>query len=192
PMCWYWIRCQQASFLAGDPKASLAAAAAAEPLLGVADVYIQFAEHHFYGALALAECLDSADEAARPNLRERLEASLRRLAAFGEHSPVTLGSRAALAAAECARVDGREREAMDLYEQAIRSAHAAGFVHIEALGLELAARFYAARGLETIASSHRREARAAYLRWGAHGKGRQLEQLFPALRDWAPPSATPA
>ena len=182
PMCWYWIRRQQAQFLAGDPKGSVTAAEAAEPLLWVADVYFEFAEHHFYGALARAECLDSADDAARPKLRERLEANLRRLAAFGENSPVTLGSRATLAAAEFARVDGREREAMDLYEEAIRSARAAGFVHIEALSFELAARFYAARGFETIASSHRREARAAYLRWGAHGKVRQLEQLHPWLR----------
>src|SRR5262249_56035963 len=82
-------------------------------------------------------------------------------------------------------VDGGEREAMDLYDRAIRSARAAGFVHIEALSLELAARFYAARGLETIASSHRREARTAWLRWGAYGKVRQLEQRFPELRDGA-------
>src|SRR6516162_2600392 len=79
---------------------------------------------------------------------------------------------------------------MTLYERAIRSARAAGFVHIEALSFELAARFYAARGFETIASSHRREARAAYLRWGAHGKVRQLEQLFPELRDRAALSGT--
>ena len=170
PMCWYWIRRQQAQFLAGDPKGSVTAAEAAEPLLWVADVYFEFAEHHFYGALARAECLDSADDAARPKLRERLEANLRRLAAFGENSPVTLGSRATLAAAEVARVDGREREAMDLYEEAIRSARAAGFVHIEALSFELAARFYAARGFETIAS--RSSARGAR-RLPALGRARQ-------------------
>src|SRR5215813_1980116 len=98
PMCWYWIRRQQAQFLAGDPKGAVAAAEAAEPLLWIVDVYVQFAEHHFYAALARAECLDSAEEAERPKLHERLESSLRRLAAFGENSPVTLGSRAMLAA----------------------------------------------------------------------------------------------
>ena len=40
---------------------------------------------------------------------------------------------------------------MRLYEQAIRSARANGFVQNEALAHELAARFYAARGFETIA-----------------------------------------
>jgi PAS domain S-box-containing protein len=190
PLCRYWFRRQQAHFLAGDARGSVAAAEAAEPLVWCADVFPQFAEHHFYGALARAECLDSAEHAARPQLRERLEENVRRLAAFSENSPVTFGSRATLAAAELARVDERERETMDLYERAIRSARAAGFIHIEGLSLELAARFYAARGFETIASSHRRDARAAYLRWGAHGKVRQLEQRFPELRDRAPLSDT--
>ena len=36
----------------------------------------------------------------------------------------------------------------DLYERAIASARANGFVHNEALAYELAARFYAARGFE--------------------------------------------
>lgn len=183
PLCRYWFRRQQAHFLAGDARASVAAADAAGPLLWCADVFPQFADYHFYGALACAECLDSPDEGAQPNLRERLEAHLTKLAQFGENSPVTFGSRAALGAAELARIEGRELDAMTLYEQAIRSARAAGFAHIEALSFELAARFYAARGFETIATSHRREARAAYLRWGAHGKVRQLEQLFPELRD---------
>ena len=42
-------------------------------------------------------------------------------------------------------------DAMRLYEQAIRSARANGFVHNEALAYELAARFYAARGFDKIA-----------------------------------------
>ena len=190
PLCRYWFRRQQAHFLAGDARGSVAAAEAAEPLVWCADVFPQFAEHHFYGALARAECLDGADDVARPSLRERLEAHVTKLAQFGENSPVTFGSRAALAAAELARSDGRERDAMTLYEQAIRSARAAGFAHIEALSFELAARFYAARGFETIAASHRREARAGYTRWGAHGKVRELDESFPELRDRAPLSGT--
>src|SRR6266446_2777932 len=54
--------------------------------------------------------------------------------------------------------------------------------------LELWARFYAARGLETIAHAYLRNARYCYLRWGASGKVRQLEQSHPFLRD---PLASP-
>ena len=57
-----------------------------------------------------------------------------------------------------------------------------------ALAHEVAARFYAARGFETIAHAYLRNARYCYLRWGALGKVRQLEQLSPA----APRGSTPA
>ena len=77
-------------------------------------------------------------------------------------------------------------DAEQLYEQAIRSAHANGFVHNEALANELAARFYVARGFEKIADAYLREARYCYLRWGADGKVRQLDQLYPHLREEEP------
>ncbi|MBV8825485.1 MAG: AAA family ATPase [Hyphomicrobiales bacterium] len=192
PLCRYWFRRQQAQFLAGDARGSVAAAEAAGPLLWCADVFPQFAEYHFYGALARAECLDSADEAARPNLREQLKAHVTKLAQFGENSPVTFGSRAALAAAEFARIEGREQDAMTLYERAIHSARAAGFTHVEALSFELAARSYAARGFETIANTYLREARFCYQRWGADGKVRQLETMYPRLREPEPGSRADA
>ena len=84
--------------------------------------------------------------------------------------------------AEIARVEGRELDAEHLYEQAIRSARANGFIHNEALANELAARFYAARGFEKIARVYLRNARYGYLRWGAEGKVRQLDQMYPQLR----------
>ena len=70
---------------------------------------------------------------------------------------------------------------MHLYERAIRSAHANSFVHNEALANELAARFYAARGFEKTANAYLRDARYGYLRWGATGKVRQLDELYPQL-----------
>jgi C4-dicarboxylate-specific signal transduction histidine kinase len=72
---------------------------------------------------------------------------------------------------------------MRLYEQAIQAAREHGFLQHEALAFEVAARFYAARGLETIAQAYLRAARRGYLRWGAEGKIRQLEQLHPHLRE---------
>ena len=75
---------------------------------------------------------------------------------------------------------------MRLYEQAIRSARDNGFVHNEALANELAARFYAARGFEKIAHAYLRNARYCYLRWGADGKVRQLDELYPHLREEEP------
>ncbi|MFY0533576.1 hypothetical protein [Nannocystis pusilla] len=65
---------------------------------------------------------------------------------------------------------------MRLYEQAIRAACDHCFVQYEALAHELAAQFYRARDLERLAAEHLRAARAAYVRWGADAKVRQLDE----------------
>src|SRR5262249_18497986 len=80
------------------------------------------------------------------------------------------------------RMEGGPLDGMDVYERAIASARANGFVHNEALAYELAARFYAARGFNEVAHLYLGNARHCYLRWGADGKVRQLDQLHPRLR----------
>ncbi|MBV8224802.1 MAG: PAS domain S-box protein, partial [Verrucomicrobia bacterium] len=102
---------------------------------------------------------------------------------WAENCPENFESRAALVGAEIARVESRALDAERLYEQAIRSAQANGFVHNEALSNELAARFYRARGFDTIAHTYLRKARYCYLRWGANGKVQQLDELHPQLRE---------
>ena len=99
-----------------------------------------------------------------------------------ENCPENFENRAALVGAEIARIEGRVLDAEQLYQKAIHSAQANGFVHNEALTDELAARFYAARGFEDIARLYLRKARYGYLRWGADGKVRQLEEMYPDLR----------
>ena len=119
----------------------------------------------------------------RAEWRERLEPPRAQLHELAQINPPSFGDKYALVAAEIARIDGRDAEAMQFYEQAIQSARENGFVQHEALAYEVAARFYAARGLESIAQSFLRAARRGYLRWGAEGKVRQLEQLHPRLRE---------
>ena len=84
---------------------------------------------------------------------EALTAHHKQLEIWAEHCPENFENRAALVGAEIARIEGRELDAKRLYEQAIRSARANGFVHNEALANELAARFYTARGFETDRAS---------------------------------------
>src|SRR5262249_25125250 len=114
--------------------------------------------------------------------REALGAHEWHLRAWAAICPQNFEDRAALVGAEIARIEGRPLEAIDLYERAIVSARASGFVHNKALANELAARFHAARGFEKIARVYLQDARYGYLRWGADGKVRQLDQLHPWLR----------
>ena len=183
--CWYWIRKLQARFFAGDYASAIEASSRAQRLLWTSPSYFETAEYHFYGALSHAASCDAAPADQRQQHVDALAAHHRQLQLWAANCPENFENRAALVGAEIARIEGRELDAERLYEQAIRSARANGFIHNEALANELASRFYAARGFEKIARVYLQDARYGYLRWGADGKVRQLEQLHPHLRDAA-------
>ncbi len=184
--CWYWIRKLQARFFAGHYAAAIEASSAAGQLLWTSPSSFETAEYYFYGALSQAAACDFAAAGERQQHLDALAAHQRQLQLWAANCPDNFENRAALVGAEIARIDGRDGEAMRLYEQAIRSARANGFVHQEALAYELAARFYAARGFEEFADVYRRNARYGYGRWGADGKVRQLDEMYPPLREGEP------
>jgi GAF domain-containing protein len=213
--CWYWIRKLQARFYAGDYASALAAASKAEPLVqaraygsipltietsqGAAveqpleagmEVYprkglFEASEYVFYDALARAAQYDSASSEQRLQYLEALAAHHKQIELWAENCPENFGNRAALVAAEIARIEGRELDAERLYEKAIQSAREQDFVQNEAIAYEIAARFYSARGFETIAHAYLRNARYCYFRWGGLGKVRQLDQCYPFIAEQA-------
>jgi PAS domain S-box-containing protein len=187
---YYWIRKLQACFYAGDYASAVAAASKAEPVLWTTPTQFELAEYHFYAALARAACYDVAAPDERPQHLESVASLLKQIGVWADNCPATFANRAALVGAELARLEQRELDAERLYEKAIRSAREHGFVQNEGLAHEVAARFYAARGFDTIAHAYLREARRCYLRWGAFGKVRQLEQLHPHLRDAPVPASS--
>ena len=99
------------------------------------------AECSFYGALAHAALCHVALPEQQAQHLAPLEACQKQLQMWAEHCAENFEDRATLVGAEIARIYGRTLDAMSLYEQAIRSAQANGFVHNEALANELAAGF---------------------------------------------------
>lgn len=180
---WYCARKVQARFFAGDYAAAVAASLRAQQLLWTSPSQFETAEFRFYGALSHAGAWDSASPNQKQQHFEALTAHHQQLEIWAEHCPENFENRAALVGAEMARLEGRVLDAEHLYEKAIRSAHANGFIHNEALAYEVAARFYAARSFDKVADTYLREARYCYVRWGADGKVRQLDQLYPYLRE---------
>jgi len=178
----YWIRKLQGRYIAGDYAAAMDAASKAQPLLWISSTFFEEAEYHFYGALAKAAWCECAPADERPQHLDALATHYRQLQIWAKNCPENFADRAALVGAEIARIEGRVVDAEQLYEQAIHSAQESGFVHGEALANELASRFYAARGFGTIAHVYMQDARYGYLRWGADGKVRQLEERYPYLR----------
>ncbi|CCE06221.1 PAS sensor protein (modular protein) [Bradyrhizobium sp. STM 3843] len=177
---WYWVRKLQARVLADDASA-ITAVTKASGLLWTSKALFDTADFHFYSALAHAAFLGTATVAERATHLEALAAHHRQIQQWAVLSPDNFTDRAAIIAAEIARVEGRELDAMRSYDQAIASARANRFVHNEALANELAGRFYATRSFEKIAYTYLRDARYGYLRWGADAKATQLERLYPRL-----------
>jgi PAS domain S-box-containing protein len=184
--CYYWIRKLQARFFAGDYASAMEAAEKVETWYATAPALSLFplekAECHFYAGLSRAARCEPVGPDPYAKHREALGAHEQRLRAWATTCPQNFEDRAALLGAEIARIEGRPLDAMNLYQRAIASARANGFVHNEALACELAARFYAAGGFDDIAHLYLGNARRGYLRWGADGKVRQLDQLHPRLR----------
>jgi PAS domain S-box-containing protein len=180
-ICWYWILKLKARFLSGDYVAALAAADKAKPLLSKAAAQIQLLDYFYYTALTVAALYEGTSKDEQNWWRELLTAHREQLREWAENYPPTFADKHALVLAEIARIDGRAFDAMESYEQAIQSAHENGFVQNEGLAHELAARFYTARGFETIAHAYLRNARSCYLLWGADAVVRQLDRLHPRL-----------
>jgi PAS domain S-box-containing protein len=179
--CWYWIRKLQARYLAGDHIAAMDVSSKAQRLLWTSPSRWETVEFCFYGALSHAASWDFAPPDLKQQHFEALKAHHNQLDIWVQNCPENFENRVALVGAEIARIEGRELDAERLYEQAIGSARANGFTHNEALAYELAARFYAARGFKQIADLYLRNARYGYLRWGAVGKVRQLDETYPDL-----------
>jgi PAS domain S-box-containing protein len=186
---WYWVRKLQARFFAGDYASAIEASSRAQRLLWTSVSQFETAEYHFYDALSRAASCDSAAAGERQQHLDAVAAHHKQLQVWAANCPDNFENRATLVGAEIARIDSRDVDAMRLYEQAIRSARANGFIHNEALANELAARFYAARGFEKIARVYLQDARYGYLRWGADGKVRQLDEMYPRLKEEEPAPA---
>jgi PAS domain S-box-containing protein len=191
PSCWYRIRKLQARFHAGDYAAAIDAELQAQPLLWTSPSFFEVAEYRFYAALARAAYCNAASAEQRPLHLAALAAHHRQLEVWAHHCPENFANRTALVSAEIARIEGRHVDAERLYEEAIRTAREHRFIQNEGIAGELAARFYAARGFDTIAQAYLRNARYCYLRWGADGKVRQLDESHPHLRaELSPPPTT--
>jgi predicted ATPase/signal transduction histidine kinase/CheY-like chemotaxis protein len=191
-VCLYWILKLKARFLAGDYAAALTAGQQAEPVLWSAVGQIQWFDYFYYTGLTVAALDEDASADDQTRRRDILRAQREQLREWAENYPPTFADKHALVSAELARVEGRDLDAMRLYEEAIRTARENGFVQNEGMANELAARFYLKHGIEKAAHSYLRDARHCYLRWGALGKVRQLDQRYPHLQDERAPASSTA
>jgi predicted ATPase/signal transduction histidine kinase len=172
----YWVHRLQLSVLFRNWDEALKAEEKAEGLFDASHAHIEAADLPFYGALGRAAlCSIVADRRKHDEHLEVLRRHCETLRRLSDACPDNFADRAALAAAELARIEGRVIDAQMLYEEAIKLARARDFIHNEAVANEAAAHFYAMLNLQTPAEAFLRNARYAYLHWGADAKARDIE-----------------
>ena len=171
---WYWVLKGQLCFLAGRVDDSRDALRHATGWLSSA-VHIQLLNYHLYSALAAAAGATVLPASAAADRRAQIIEHLTLLRRWRDCTPETFADKTELVEAELARCEGRSLDAEVHFEEALRLARLNGCAWVEALANELAARFHAARGVTTIAQTYLRQARYAYLRWGASAKVHLLD-----------------
>ena len=186
----YWKYKLMARYMSGDYVEALTAASKAKPLLSSGPAHANPLDYFYFSALTVATLYEKASADEQQEWRDLLTAHREQLREWAENYPPTFADKHLLVSAEIARIEGRAFDAMQLYEQAIRSAHENGFVQNEGVAHEVAARFYLARGFETIAYEYLCNARNCYDRWGALGKVKQLDERYPHLHEERLPTST--
>ncbi|MBP0594180.1 GAF domain-containing protein [Paraburkholderia sp. LEh10] len=172
----FWVHRLQNCVLFRDWEGALQAEQKAKGLLSATLAHVEAADVSYYGALCRAAAFSRAtEERVREAHLRALEEHNDYLELLAQSCPDNFADRAALVAAELARVQGRTSDAQSLYEKAIELSRKQEFVHNEAVALEAAASFYSAQELSVVAETLLRDARYAYLHWGAEGKAQEIE-----------------
>lgn len=138
-------------------------------------------EFYFYQAMTLLAHLPQQPPGRRVGIKNRLRLSLLGFRKMARHCPENFEHKLLLVKGELARVQGRFEKALTRFQNAIASARKHGFLHMEALAAELAARMAFHRGLFTVARAYMQEAHAGYRKFGATAKCDILRRTYPQL-----------
>ncbi|NJN74650.1 MAG: PAS domain S-box protein [Limnothrix sp. RL_2_0] len=149
-------------------------------------------QFHFYNCLARLACWEDLSLQEQGTNREKIQTHQEKLKLWAAEAPMNFLHKWQLIEAERQRVLGNRVEALDLYDLAIAGAKENKYTQEEALGNELAAKFYLEWGKEKVAAGYMQEAYYCYARWGAKAKTDDLEKRYPDLLRSILHSAVPA
>ncbi|MHC5939194.1 AAA family ATPase [Nostoc sp.] len=138
-------------------------------------------DYILYYSLTLTALYPTVSSQEQEQFLQTLESHQQQLQYWAKHCPANFLHKSQLVAAEIARIEGRDLEAMRLYEQSISSAREQEFVQYEALANELGAKFYLEREFELIAKTYLQAAKNCYVHWEAFAKVKHLEECYPKL-----------
>ena len=135
-------------------------------------------DHVFYLALLLMK----QPQVHGGEMVALLKAKMQKMSTFAELYPPNFEHKDLLLQAEYGRYFGGEFKATcHLYQRAIDSAKANGFLQMQALACERYAEFWLVNQFDSVAESYLREALYLYRRWGCVVRVIALQQKYPQL-----------
>jgi predicted ATPase/DNA-binding CsgD family transcriptional regulator/GAF domain-containing protein len=134
----------------------------------------------FYTFLAIAAQYPNIPLTERRKYLNILKKKLRQMKKWSNTAVESAMHKYLLMSAEMARLDGKDQQAVKLYNQAMVSARESGFLQYEAIACERAGRYYHSKENEKAAEVCIQNACRGYLKWGAIGKVNSLCEAYPA------------
>ncbi|MHC5859093.1 ATP-binding sensor histidine kinase [Nostoc sp.] len=168
-------------YLFGEYELAHIHAAQTEPYLGASGGKFLIFAHNFYYSLSLTALYDSVSKSEQSQFLEKLVSLQVQMKNWADHCPENFLHKYLLVEAEIARITGNDLEAMDYYDRAIASAQENGFIQNQALGNELAAKFWLSKGKEDFAKIYMTKAFYGYMRWEAIAKAQDLDERYANL-----------
>ncbi|MEL6928993.1 MAG: diguanylate cyclase [Cyanobacteria bacterium J06600_6] len=180
-LCIYYVLKSQIFYLYHQYDLALAYSLDAEPLLPIIRGLIPEAEHTFYSSLIMLALYPQTNIQQQSEYIQKIANNQKQLQEWAENCPENFCHKYLLIEAEMARILGQDFSAMELYDRAIVSAREHKFIQNEALGNELAARFWFGKNKPDFARLYLKQAHYGYQIWGAKAKVKDLEVEYPQL-----------
>ncbi len=149
-------------------------------LTGVGTSLVPFFD--FYDSLIRLRIFSESQPSEQKRLLKKVAANQKKVKKWAHYAPMNHLHKFYLVEAERARVLGNYDAAIKYYDQSITLAQKNEYLNDEALGYELAARFYLENGSDDPGHDYLHKAHYTYLRWGAVAKVKHLETEFPQFQ----------
>jgi len=178
PLFYYYLVKLRIFYYHGKFEEALELAREADTISAEALPTLQYPEQRFYYALILFALWPDYSEADREAFKKIIFQIMKQMKRWADSCPENFLHKYHLLNAENARIEGRERDAMDLYDRAIASSRENEFIQNAALSCELAAKFYISIGKKRFARIFFQEAYYDYRKWGAGLKALDIEEAY--------------
>ncbi|MBE0676647.1 MAG: hypothetical protein IH591_18475, partial [Bacteroidales bacterium] len=178
--CIYKVMRTFSFLMLGQLDQALISSEEAEPLLYTVGTQglLPWPEHVFARFLILTALYSQSDKELQSKWRVELNQIMGKLRIWADNCPDNFKHKYLLASAELTRIDLKQGEAMQFYDNAIEAAQAGSFHQWEGIANERAFNFMVETGNERLAQHYFQEAYVCYKKLGAEAKIYLMEKDY--------------